>query len=117
MTDLDVSMFCDEPPNDIPTENPFDNTTTTGGSNPSPPSFLKAFHRATATDRDSQAFETALPFDTTIDMDNVDSSKFPLNSRMNTSDMGMIDVHRLELINMDLKIGSQVEDQNAADDS
>ena len=36
---------------------------------------------------------------------------------MNTSDMGMIDVHELELINMDSKIGSQAENQNVAGDS
>ena len=68
MIDLDVSIFGDEPPDDIPTANLFDNTTTTGGSNPSPP-LLEASHRETATDRDSQAFRTALPFDMTIDMD------------------------------------------------
>jgi hypothetical protein len=68
----DVSLSGDEPPNDIPTANPLDNTTTTGGNNPSPPSLLEAFHRATAIDGDSQASVTALPFDMIIDMDNID---------------------------------------------
>jgi hypothetical protein len=74
--DVDVSLSGDEPPNDIPTANPFDNTTTTGGNNPPLLSLLQAFHRAAATDGDSQASVTALPFDMTIDMDNVDFSKF-----------------------------------------
>jgi hypothetical protein len=114
MTDVEVSLVGDQPPNNIPTENPFDNTTTTSGNNPSPPSLLEAFHRATATDGDSQASVTALPFDMTIDMDNVDFSKFQLDSMMNTSDMGMIDVHEHELLNMDSETGTQAESQNAA---
>jgi hypothetical protein len=36
---------------------------------------------------------------------------------MNTSDMGMIDVHKLELLNMDSETGTQAEGQNAAGDS
>jgi hypothetical protein len=117
MTDVDASLFGDEPPNDIPTANSFDDTTTTGGSDPSPRSLLEAFHRATATDGDSQASVTALHFDMTLDMDNVDSSKFQLDSMMNTSDVGMIDVHEFELLNMDSETGTQAEGENAAGDS
>ena len=117
MTDVDVSLFGDEPPNDIPTANPFDNTTTTGANDPSQPSLLEAFHRATATDGDSQASVTALPFDMAIEMGNIDFSKFQLDSMMNTSDMGMIDMHELELLNMDSETGTQAEGQNAAGDN
>jgi hypothetical protein len=117
MTDVGVSLFGGEPPNDIPTANTFDSTTTTWGNNPSALSLLEAFHRATATDRDPQASVTALPFDMAIDMDNIDFSKFQLDSMMNTSDMGMIDMDELELLNMDPETGTQAEDQNAAGDT
>ena len=117
MTDVDVSLFGDEPSNDIPTANPFDNTTATGGNNPSSPSLLEAFHRATAADGDSQTSVTALPFDVTIEMDNIDFSKFHLDPMMNTSDMGMMDMHELELLNMDSETGTQAEGQNAAGDT
>jgi hypothetical protein len=110
MTDVDVSLFGDEPTNDISTANPFDNTTTAGGDNPSTPSLLEAFH--TAADGDPQASATALPFDMAIEMDNLDFTKF--DSIMNTSDMGMIDMHMHELLNMDSETGAQAEGQNAA---
>lgn len=110
MTDVDVSLFGDEPTNDIPTANPFDNTTTAGGDNPTTPSLLEAFH--TAADGDPQASATALPFDMAIEMDNLDFTKF--DSIMNTSDMGMIDMHMHELLNMDSETGAQAEGQNAA---
>ena len=111
--DVDVSLSGNEPPNDIPITYPFDNTTTTGGNNPSPSSLLEAFHRATAIDGDSQASVTSLPFDMTIDMDKINfSSKLPSDSMMNASDMGMIDV--LELLNMDPETVTQAEGQNAA---
>jgi hypothetical protein len=115
MADVDVSLFGDEPTNDIRTANPFDNTTTAGGDNPSPPpSLLEAFHRAT--DGNSQASVTALPFDMAMDeMDNIDSFRFQLDSMMNTSDMGMIDMHAL--LNMDSETGTQAEGQNAAGDT
>ena len=61
MADVDASLFGDEPPNGIPAANPFDNTTTIGGNNPSPPSPLEAFYRTTTTDGDSQDSVTALP--------------------------------------------------------
>lgn len=109
--DIDVSLFGDEPTNDIPTANPFDNTTTAGGDNPSPPaSFLEALHRAT--DGNSQTSVTALPFDMAMDeMDNLDFSRFQLDPMMDTSDMGMMDV----LLNMNPETGT--EGQNAAGDT
>jgi hypothetical protein len=72
-----------------------------------------------ATDEDSHASVTALPFDMSIDMDNVAFSKFQLDSESmtNASEMGMIDMHELELLNMDLESGSQAEGQNAAGDT
>ena len=73
MTVVDVSPFGDEPPNDIPTPNPFNDTTTNGENNLSPQSLVEVFHRATATDGDSQASVTALSFDMTIDMDKFQS--------------------------------------------
>jgi hypothetical protein len=116
MTDVDVSLFGDEPTtNIIPSAIPFDGTTTAGGDNPSPPaSLLEAFNRAT--DGNSQASVTALPFDVAMDeMDNIDFSRFQLDSMMNTSDMGMIDMNAL--LNMDPGTGTQVEGQNAAGDN
>lgn len=108
-------MNVNEPPNDILTENPFDNTTTTGRNNPSPLSLREAFHRATAIDGDSQASVTSLPFDMTMDMDTVNFSfKLPSDTMMNTSDLGMIDVLELELLNMDPETVTQAEGQNAA---
>ena len=113
--DADVSLSGNEPPNDILTENPFDNTTTTGRNNPSPLSLREAFHRATAIDGDSQASVTSLPFDMTMNMDTVNfSSKLPSDTMMNTSDLGMIDVLELELLNMDPETVTQAEGQNAA---
>ena len=53
----------------------------------------------------------------TIGRDIVDSSKFQLNSMMNTSDMGMIDAHELEMINMDSETGTQAEGENVAGDT
>ena len=117
MSDVDVSLFGDESPNDIPTANLFDNTTTTGGNNPSQPSLLEAFHRATAIDGDSLASVTAPPFDMSINMDNIVISKFQLDSVMNTSNMGMIDVHEHELLNMDSETRTQAKGQNAAGDT
>ena len=104
MTDVDASLVRYQSPNDIPT----------GGNNPSPPSLPEAFHRATATDGDSQASVTALPFDMTIDMDNVDFPKFQSDSMMNNSDIGMIDVYEDELPYMNSETGTQAEGENAA---
>ena len=50
-------------------------------------------------------------------MECLDFSKFQLDSMMNTSDMGMIDVHKLELLNMDSETGTQAEGQKAAGDT
>lgn len=111
---VDVSLFGDEPTNDIRTANPFDNTTTAGGNNPSPPaSLLEAFHRAT--DENSQAGITALPFD--MAMDEMEFSRFQLDSMMNTSDIGMLDMNMNALLNMDSETGTQAEGQNAAGDT
>jgi hypothetical protein len=117
MTDVHASLFGEEPTNDVPTTNPFVNTTTTVtvGDNPSQPAaLLGAFNQATQ--GDSQAGVTALPFDMNMDeMDNIDFSGFQLDSMMNTSDMGMLDMHAL--LNMDSETGAQAEGQNAAGDS
>lgn len=117
MTDVHASLFGEEPTNDTPTSNPFVNTTTsvTVGDNPSQPAaLLGAFNQAT--EGDSQAGVTALPFDVNMDeMDNIDFSGFQLDSMMNTSDMGMLEMHAL--LNMDSETGTQAEGQNAAGDS
>lgn len=117
MTDMHASLFGEEPTNDVPTTNPFVNTTTTVtvGDNPSQPAaLLGAFNQAT--EGDSQAGVTALPFDMNMDeMDNIDFSGFQLDSMMNTSDMGMLDVNAL--LNMDSETGIQAEGQNTAGDS
>jgi hypothetical protein len=112
MTDVHASLFGEEPTNDIPTTNPFVNTTTTvtvGDNSSQPAALLGAFNQAT--EGDSQAGVTALPFD----MDNIDFSGFPLDSMMNTSDMEMLDMNAL--LNMDSETGTQAEGQNAAGDS
>jgi len=43
---------------------------------------------------------------------NIDFSKF--ESMMNTSDMGMIDMNTLDLLNMGSETGTQPEGQNGA---
>lgn len=117
MTDVHASLFGEEPTNDVPTANSFDNTTTTvtvGDNSSQPAALLGAFNQAT--EGDSQGGVTALPFDMNMDgMDNIDFSGFQLDSMMNTSDMGMLDMHTL--LNMDPETGTQVEGQNAAGDS
>jgi hypothetical protein len=116
MTDVHASLFGEEPTNDVPTTNPFVNTTTTTvGDNPSQPAaLLGAFNQAT--EGDSQAGVTALPFDMNMDeINNIDFSGFQLDSMMNTSDMGMLEMHAL--LNMDSETGTQAEGQNAAGDS
>lgn len=117
MTDVHASLFGEEPTNDVPTTNPFVNTTTTVtvGDNPSQPAaLLGAFNQATG--GDSQAGVTALPFDMNMDeINNIDFSGFQLDSMMNTSDMGMLEMHAL--LNMDSETGTQAEGQNAAGDS
>jgi hypothetical protein len=87
----------------------------TVGDNPSQPAaLLGAFNQAT--EGDSQAGVTALPFDMNMDeMDNIDFSGFQLDSMMNTSDIGMLDVNAL--LNMDSETGIQAEGQNTAGDS
>ena len=52
-------------------------------------------------------------------MDNIDFSKFQLDSMMKTSDMGMIDMLELELLNMDSETGTQADGhwKNAAGDT
>ena len=52
-------------------------------------------------------------------MDSIDFSKSQLNSMVNTSDMGMIDMLELELLNMDSEAGTQTEGhwKNAAGDT
>lgn len=117
MTDMHASLFGEEPTNDVPTSNSFVNTTTTVtvGDNPSQPAaLLGAFNQETG--GDSQAGVTTLPFDMNMDeMDNIDFSGFQLDSMMNTSDMGMIDMHAL--LNMDSETGTQAEGQNPTGDS
>lgn len=117
MTDVHASLFGEEPANDVATSNPFDNTTTTvtGGDNSSQPAaLLGAFNQAT--EGDSQGGVTALPFEMNMDgMDNIDFSGFQLDSMMNTSDMGILDMHTL--LNMDPETGTQAEGRNAAGDS
>ena len=65
-----------EPPTTSPLQ--IHSTIDNRGINQSPPSVtdLEAFCRAPATEGDPQASVTALPSDMTIDMDNVDISKF-----------------------------------------
>jgi hypothetical protein len=117
MADMDVSLFGEEPTNDVPTANPnpFDNTTTTVGDNPSQPaSLLGAFNQAT--EGDSQASVTTLPFDMNMDeMGHIDFSGFQLDSMMNTSDMGMLDMNAL--LNIGSETGAQAEGQNATGDT
>jgi len=107
MADVHVSLFGEEPTNDVPTANPFDNTTATVGGNPSQqPSLLGAFNPPT--EGDTQASVPALPFDMNMDeISNIDFSGFQLDSMMNTSDIGMLDVHAL--LNMDSATGIQAE--------
>ncbi len=106
---MDIDLFGDEPTNDIPTANPFNNTATTAGATvSSPPSLLEAFEGVT------QASVTALPFDMAMDeVDNLDFTKF--ESMMNTSDMGMIDMNAL--LNIGSETGTQPEGQNGAGDA
>jgi hypothetical protein len=114
MTDVHASLFGEEPTNDVPTTNPFVNTTMTVSAedNPSQPAaLLGAFNQAS--EGDSQGV-TTLPFDMNIEMDNIDFSGFPLDSMMNTSDMGL-DMHAL--LNLDSETGIQAEGHNAAGDS
>lgn len=119
MTDVHASLFGEEPTNDVPTTNPFDNSTTTVTNPPQAAALLGAFNQATG--GDSQAGVAALPFDMNMDeMANIDFSGFPLDTMMNTpmmntSDMGILDMHAL--LNMDAETGTQVESQNAAGDS
>ncbi|KAI0296691.1 hypothetical protein BC826DRAFT_1103791 [Russula brevipes] len=114
MADMNVSLFGDEPTNDISTANPFDNTTTTAGDHPpSPGSLLAAFngHAQGIT----QAGVTELPFDMPVDeMNNIE---FHLDSMMNTSDMGMIDIDMNALLSMGSEAGTQAEGQSGAGDS
>ena len=117
MTDMHASLFGEEPTNDVPATNPFDNTTTTvtvGDNTSQPAALLGAFNQAT--EGDSQAGVTALPFDMHMDeMDNIDFSGFQLDSMMNPSDMGMLDMQAL--LNIDSETVTQVEGQNAAGNS
>ena len=117
MTDVHASLFGEESTNDVPATNTFANATTTVtvGDNPSQPAaLLGVFNQAT--ESDPQADVTALPFDMNMDeMVNIDFSGFQLDSMMNTSDMGMLDMHTL--LNMDSETGTQAEGQNAAGDS
>ena len=106
--DMDVSLFGEEPANDISTANPFNNPPTAAGENASsPPSLLGAFDGAT------QASVMTLPFD--MAMDNIDLSKF--EPMMSTSDLGMIDVNTLDLFNMGSETGTQPEGQAGAGDA
>jgi len=101
--DMDVSLFGEEPANDISTANPFNNPPTAAGENASSsPLLLEAF------DGVDQASVTTLPFD-------IDFSKF--ESMMNTSDMGMMDMNTLDLLNMGPETGTQPEGQNGAGDA
>lgn len=119
MTDVHASLFGEEPTNDVPTTNPFDNTMTTVTNPPRAAALLGAFNQAT--EGDSQAGVATLPFDMNMDeMANIDFSGFPLDSMMNTpmmntSDIGILDMHAL--LNMDAETGTQVESQKAAGDS
>lgn len=115
--DMDVSLFGDEPTNNISNANPFDNTVAAAGGNaPSPPSLLEAFDGVT------QNSVTALPFDIAMEgevdmegVDNIDFTKFQLDSMMNTSDIGMIDMNAL--LHMDSETGTHPEGQNGAGDA
>jgi hypothetical protein len=106
--DMDVSLFGDEPANDISNPNPFDNTATAAGGNaPSPPSLLEAFDGVT------QNSVTSLSFDMAMEgVDNLDFPEFPLDSIMNTSDMGLMDMN--PLLHMDSETGTQPEGPNGA---
>ena len=104
---MDVSLFGEEPANDISTANPFNNPPTAAGENASsPPSLLGAFDEVT------QASGITLPFDMAMDDVGIDLSKF--EPMMNTSDLGMIDVNTLDLFNMGSETGTQPEGQNGA---
>ena len=104
--DMDMSLFGEEPANDISTAIPFNNPPTAAGENASsPPSLLEAFDGVT------QANVSTLPFD--MAMDDVDYSKF--EPMMNTTDLGMIDMNTL--FNMGSETGTQPEGQNLAGDA
>lgn len=114
--DMGVSLFGDEPANNMSNANPFDNTAAAaGGSAPSPPSLLEAFDGVT------QHSVTALPFDIAmegeVDMEEMNNivNKFQLDSMMNTSDIGMIDMNAL--LHMDSETGTHPEGQNGAGDA
>jgi len=107
---MDVSLFGEEPANDISTANPFNNPPTAAGENASsPPSLLGAFDEVT------QASGITLPFDMAMDDVGIDLSKF--EPMMNTSDLGMIDVNTLDLFNMGSETVTQPEGQNSAGDT
>jgi hypothetical protein len=114
MADMNVSLFGDEPTSDISTANPFNNTATTAGDHPpSPGSLLAAFngHSQGIT----QAGVTELPFDMPVDeMNNIE---FHLDSMMNTSDIGMMDIDMNALLSMGSEAGTQAEGQSGAGDT
>ena len=104
--DMDVSLFGEEPANDLSTAIPFNNPPTVAGENASsPPSLLEAF------DGVAQASVPTLPFD--MAMDEVGNIDF--ESMMNTSDMGMMDMNDLDLFNMGSE--TQPESQNGTGDA
>ncbi|KAH9964542.1 hypothetical protein BC827DRAFT_1265814 [Russula dissimulans] len=105
--DLDLEgLFGDEPTSDMSSANPFNSTTAVAEDNPSAASLLEAFQRAAqGVPQASVAFDMAMN-----DMDNLDFSKFPLDSMMNTSDM--LDVSAL--LDMGAETGTQAEGQGSA---
>lgn len=107
--DMDMSLFGEEPANDISTAIPFNNPPTAAGENASsPPSLLEAFDGVT------QANVSTLPFDMAMDdVGNIDYGKF--EPMMNTPDLGMIDMNTL--FNMGSETGTQPEGQNLAGDA
>jgi len=96
--DMGVSLFGDEPTNDMSSANLFDHTTAVADDNPSAASLL----------------DPGVAFDMTMsEMDNIDFSKFPLDSMMNTSDMGMMSA----LLDMGAETGIQAEGQGSTGDT
>jgi len=105
--DMDVSLFGDEPMNDMSSANLFNSTTAVAEDNPSAASLLEAMQRAAGVQQASVDFDMA--------MGQMDSIDFSLDSMMNTSDMGMMDVGAL--LDMGAETGIQAEGQGSAGDT
>lgn len=106
--DMSMSLFGEEPANDISTAIPFNNPPTAAGENASsPPSLLEAFDGVT------EANVSTLPFD--MAMDDVGTIDYKFEPMMNTTDLGMIDMNTL--FNMGSETGTQPEGQNLGGDA